>query len=196
MPGSKYKDLRDDARFADLQADFGEAAEDLFRKFLMPDGLDSMAAINEVLGRFKAVIRSASGPAFDDDGFIPPIQVCSAAEVARWFGFSGQREKLLARVRKWISLAKAVKAGRLLLDGSFVTAKDEPGDVDAVLLLPDDFRDQLRAGNPAAAELHEILKSFARATRRSSSLRKTRRTGGDGLVSSAGRGKQMAGSRV
>ena len=54
-------------------------------------------------------------------------------------------------------LARSVGARRLLLDGSFVTAKDEPGDVDAAILLPEDFCDQLRRGNPAANELHAML---------------------------------------
>ena len=70
-----------------------------------------------------------------------------------------QRERLLNRIRKWISLARAVKASRLLLDGSFVTGKNKPGDVDAVVLLPDDFRDQLRAGDPTAVELYDMLRT-------------------------------------
>jgi hypothetical protein len=57
----------------------------------------------------------------------------------------------------WIRLARAVKARRLLLDGSFVTVKVEPGDVDAVVLLPEDFRDQLNRDNP---EAHELVKMF------------------------------------
>ena len=47
----------------------------------------------------------------------------------------------------------------MLLDGSFVTSKEEPGDVDAVALLPEDFRSQLEAGNPEAAGLFEMLRT-------------------------------------
>jgi hypothetical protein len=79
--------------------------------------------------------------------------------VTRWFGFTAHRQKLLGRVRTWIGLARAIKAKRLLLDGSFVTGKEEPGDVDAVVLLPNDFRDQIRAGNPTAIELHDMFRS-------------------------------------
>jgi hypothetical protein len=46
---------------------------------------------------------------------------------------------------------------RLLLDGSFVTAKREPEDVDAVLLLPADFGHQLERGVAAAVELEAML---------------------------------------
>ncbi len=155
MPGSP-SELRQDDRFLYLQAVFADTAEWLFGRFRF-DGLDSDATLNEVLARFQRVVQSASGPAFDDDGFIPPIQVCTEAEVARWFGSSDQRQRLLDRIHNWISLARAVRARRLLLDGSFVTAKKRPGDVDAVVLLPEDFRDQLRAGYPKAVQLYNVF---------------------------------------
>lgn len=50
-----------------------------------------------------------------------------------------------------------MKAKRLFVDGSFVTAKEHPNDVDAVVQLPDDFRDQLISGSDAAVELEEML---------------------------------------
>lgn len=157
MPGSP-SELRQDDRFLSLQAVFSDTAEWLFGRFQF-NGLDSDAALDEVLARFQRVVQSASGPAFDDAGFIPPIQVCTEAEVDVWFGSSDQRQRLLDRIHNWISLAKAVRARRLLLDGSFVTAKHEPGDVDAVVLLPEDFRDQLRAGRPDAVQLHHMLRT-------------------------------------
>jgi hypothetical protein len=158
MPGSNDKEIREDDRFVGLRAEFEDAFERLIYHFRF-DGLDPEAAIDQVLGRFARLIQSASGPAFDDGGFIPPIQICTEAEVARWFGFSDQRHRLLDRIRNWISLARAVRARRLFLDGSFVTAKDKPGDVDAVVLLPEDFRDQLQAGYPKAVELYDILRT-------------------------------------
>jgi hypothetical protein len=45
----------------------------------------------------------------------------------------------------------------LLIDGSFVTAKPEPNDVDAVVLLPVDFEPQLEARSEAATEFEEML---------------------------------------
>jgi hypothetical protein len=158
MTDSQHDEIREDDRFVLLQMDFEGAAEALVSKFHF-DGLDSKAALNEVLGRFEKVIQSAGGPVFDVDGFIPPIQVCTEAEVARWFGFSDRRQGLLDRVRKWIGLARAVEARRFLLDGSFVTAKDGPGDVDAVVLLPEGFHDRLDAGNPAAVALRGMFRT-------------------------------------
>jgi hypothetical protein len=64
---------------------------------------------------------------------------------------------LMARLAEWLTLARSVGARRMLLDGSFVTAKPEPGDVDAACWLPNDFEDQNRAGKPEAARLFEML---------------------------------------
>jgi hypothetical protein len=158
MPGSESTHLREDARFVALRANFAETVEWLLRRFQF-EGLAPAAAAREVLARFERILKSACGPVFDDDGFIPPLLSCTEAEVTLWFGFTNKRQRLLDRVRNWIGLARAVKARRLLLDGSFVTAKEEPGDVDAVVLLPDDFREQLLAGNPKAVELHDMFRS-------------------------------------
>jgi hypothetical protein len=158
MPGFQDRDLREDIRFVRLRADFEECVEGLFAHFLF-DGLAEKAAIDEVVGRFKKIIRSANGPAFDDAGYIPPIQICTEAEVVRWFGFSNHRNRQIDIIREWLRLGRAVHARRLLLDGSFVTKKKKPGDVDAVMLLPDDFRDQLQTGNSSAAELSEMFRT-------------------------------------
>jgi hypothetical protein len=50
-----------------------------------------------------------------------------------------------------------VGAQRLLVDGSFVTAKEEPQDVDTVILLPQDFTQQLEQEHLPALELEEML---------------------------------------
>ncbi|MCX7429036.1 MAG: hypothetical protein NTW96_25845 [Planctomycetia bacterium] len=154
MLGSPHEDRR----FLALRVQFEEAVDELFGKFQF-DGLGPEAAATEVVGRFERSIEAASGPLFDDDGFIPPIQVCTEAEVTRWFGFTGRRQHLLARVREWIGLARAVKAEGLLLDGSFVTGKNQPGDVDAVVLLPHDFYDRLGAGDPSATRLSDMIRA-------------------------------------
>lgn len=54
-------------------------------------------------------------------------------------------------------LARVVGAKRLFVAGSFVTAKHEPEDVDAVVLLPDDFAEQVDRGRFDALELAEML---------------------------------------
>ena len=56
-----------------------------------------------------------------------------------------------------MTLARQVGAARLLIDGSFVTAKDEPNDIDAVILLPPNFEHQVEEGIGAALELEDML---------------------------------------
>jgi hypothetical protein len=56
-----------------------------------------------------------------------------------------------------MELGRQVGARRLLVDGSFVTAKEEPGDIDTVILLPEDFTQQLAREYEPAVELEEML---------------------------------------
>ena len=44
-----------------------------------------------------------------------------------------------------------------MIDGSFITAKEEPRDIDAVILLPPDFRRQVESEIETALELEEML---------------------------------------
>ena len=86
------------------------------------------------------------------------MHVCSEADVISRFGSSSRhRRRLALRLRRWIELGRQVGAKRLLVDGSFVTAKDEPQDLDTVLLLPQDFTQQLEQEHPPALELEEML---------------------------------------
>ncbi|HSB72159.1 MAG TPA: hypothetical protein VLT62_22755 [Candidatus Methylomirabilis sp.] len=43
------------------------------------------------------------------------------------------------------------------MDGSFVTAEEEPHDIDTVILLPQDFTQQLEREYEPALELEEML---------------------------------------
>lgn len=98
-------------------------------------------------------------PPFRTDGYLPDgLYLASEAEVTFRFGASTPRRRILAlRLRRWLELGRAVGATRLLIDGSFVTAKKNPDDVDAVILLPDDFEQQVLAGIELALELEEML---------------------------------------
>ena len=102
-------------------------------------------------------------PDFRDDGYLPEgLHPATEADVTFRFGTGTRRRRWLAlRLRRWIFLARELGADRLLIDGSFVTAKPEPEDVDAVVLLPRDFAERLHRGDPAATELDGML-----ATRR------------------------------
>jgi hypothetical protein len=56
-----------------------------------------------------------------------------------------------------MELGRQVGARRLLVDGSFVTAKEEPDDIDTVVLLPEDFTQQLEREYEPALEVEEML---------------------------------------
>lgn len=98
-------------------------------------------------------------PAFRPDGYLPVgLHAATEAEVAERFGGETERRRdLMARVATWLALARAVQARRFLLDGSFVTMKPVPGDVDCACLLPADFEDQYTAGAVEARRLHDML---------------------------------------
>lgn len=100
-------------------------------------------------------------PAFRDDGYLPEgLHEASEEEVINRFGQSTPRRRyLVERLRRWLELARAVGARRFFINGSFVTDKSEPSDVDAVVWLPDDWRAQLRARKPEAIELWEMLQT-------------------------------------
>ena len=45
----------------------------------------------------------------------------------------------------------------MFVDGSFVTSKQDPNDIDAVVLLSDDFRNQILNESDHALELEDML---------------------------------------
>src|SRR5436853_278688 len=98
-------------------------------------------------------------PSFRPDGYLPEgLHLATEADVTFRFGSSSPRRRRLAlRLRRWVELARQVKARRLLIDGSFVSAKPEPHDIDAVILLPEDFQMQVERGIDAALELEQML---------------------------------------
>ena len=98
-------------------------------------------------------------PEFREDGYLPEgLHLANEAEVMFRFGSSTpRRRRLVLRLRRWLELARLTKARRFLVDGSFVTAKDDPNDIDAVVFLADDFEEQVSGGSDAALELEEML---------------------------------------
>ena len=103
--------------------------------------------------------QQKSIPDFRQDGYLPEgMFLVSEAEVTFRFGTSNRkRRRLILRVRRWIELAREVGALKLFIDGSFITAKPEPNDVDAVVLLPPDFENQIAVDSDAATEFEEML---------------------------------------
>ena len=98
-------------------------------------------------------------PVFRPDGYLPEgLHAAAEAEVTFRFGSTGsRRRRLVLRLRRWVALARQVRARRLLVDGSFVTSKPDPNDIDAVVLLPHDFQEQVARGVEPALELEEML---------------------------------------
>ncbi len=98
-------------------------------------------------------------PDFRDDGYLPEgLHLATEAEITFRFGTSTTRRRRLAlRLRRWIELSRSVGAKRLFVDGSFVTAKPEPNDVDAVVWLGNDFVDRVSRGDMEAFELEMML---------------------------------------
>ena len=73
-------------------------------------------------------------PAFDpDSGRLPPGEhVAAWDEVVDRFGWTERRRRLLDGLADAIELLAEAGCRRIWLNGSFVTAKDEPGDFDCV----------------------------------------------------------------
>ena len=70
-------------------------------------------------------------PAFDENGNLPPgVHPATLQEMEARFTWTGTRQRLCQGLKG--ALASLVAAGvrRLWIDGGFVTAKDEPADVD------------------------------------------------------------------
>jgi uncharacterized protein DUF6932 len=78
------------------------------------------------------------------DGYVPKgVYECSEADVVLRFGSSSRRRRhLVLRLRRWMELGRQRGAQRLWVDGSFVTAKAEPHDIDTVILLPQNCTQQ------------------------------------------------------
>ena len=79
-------------------------------------------------------------PALNADGFLPTgVLDCSLAEVRARFGnFQGSdaRQRLFARLEELIAaLTRSGLFEAMLLDGSFVTGKSAPNDIDLVAVL-------------------------------------------------------------
>jgi len=98
-------------------------------------------------------------PDFRDDGYLPEgLYSATEADVTFRFGSSTpRRRRLILGFRRWLELTRITHARRFLVDGSFVTDKGEPNDIDAVVLLADDFHQQVSSGLDAALELEEML---------------------------------------
>jgi len=90
-------------------------------------------------------------PDLDDDGVLPAgVHDCTLAEVLLCFGTfktTDRRPKLFEKLEALVHEAWATGLlGEIIIDGSFVTAKPDPNDIDLILVLKQghDFSAELR----------------------------------------------------
>lgn len=84
-------------------------------------------------------------PEFDNYGDLPVgVHPASLDEVCARFGQGTlQRQLVTSRLVRVYDLAwRTGKLERFIIFGSYVTAKPEPNDVDIILIMRDDFREQ------------------------------------------------------
>lgn len=83
-------------------------------------------------------------PEFREDGWLPEGHyACSWEEVMDKFGGSAgkQRQRVTRGLLSWRDEVRAKGvSGWLLLDGSFISAKENPGDFDAMLVIDEEAR--------------------------------------------------------
>ncbi|MFV1965374.1 MAG: hypothetical protein ACC628_08120 [Pirellulaceae bacterium] len=80
-------------------------------------------------------------PAFDDEGYLPPgIHLATVQEISARFGQESELRRVQMESLRWlVELARRAGVQRIVVNGSFVTDKLEPNDVDCVLLIAPAF---------------------------------------------------------
>jgi hypothetical protein len=83
-------------------------------------------------------------PPLDNDGYLPPgIHDATLAQVEEAFGqrqSSDRRARLFGNLRRYLQeLLAWGQAREVILNGSFVTAKPDPGDIDLLVVLEPGF---------------------------------------------------------
>jgi hypothetical protein len=80
-------------------------------------------------------------PDYHDTGYLPPgIHRATLEEIAARFGQESEvRQAQMESLRWLVDLARKAGVQRIVVNGSFVTEKLEPNDVDCVLLIGPDF---------------------------------------------------------
>jgi hypothetical protein len=94
-------------------------------------------------------------PPFDERGNLPPgVHSATLDEVIHRFGRGSDQREAQAQSLQWlVPLCRRAGVTRLLINGSFVTAKEEPNDLDCVALQGPSYS----ALSPEAEELHQGL---------------------------------------
>lgn len=70
-------------------------------------------------------------PGFDESGNLPPgVHEADWIEVVQRFNWTGRRRELLVGLEAALEPLREAGCSRVFVNGSFVTSKDEPGDID------------------------------------------------------------------
>lgn len=78
-------------------------------------------------------------PAFDRNGNLPPgVYTEELGHIGKRFGWNSQRRKLLEGLKRAVRNLAAAGVKEIWIDGSFVTAKELPADIDGVWLVKGD----------------------------------------------------------
>lgn len=81
-------------------------------------------------------------PSFTDEGLLPPgVHDTDLEELKEKMGWSRRRRELLEGLEESLGLMAACRVERVYLDGSFVTDKDRPNDIDGCYDLAEDVTD-------------------------------------------------------
>ena len=80
-------------------------------------------------------------PAFNDEGYLPPgLHRATVEEIRARFGRESELRRVQMESLRWlVELARRAGVLRIVVNGSFVTDKLEPNDVDCVLLVGTGF---------------------------------------------------------
>ena len=93
-------------------------------------------------------------PDFNDRGYLPAgIHPASLVEIEARFGLESELRRVQMESLRWtVDLAWRAGAHRIVINGSFVTDKWEPNDVDCVLLIDDNDYPLDRSANEELLE--------------------------------------------
>jgi len=90
----------------------------------------------------------------------PGLYSAEMSEIEERFGKSTPRRKMLfERLRMFVELAQHCGALRMFVNGSFVTAKPEPDDVDVVIWMSEKYYKLLECADEEAIRLEEMFKT-------------------------------------
>ena len=98
-------------------------------------------------------------PPLQDDGLLlPGLYLADMNEIEERFGQSTpQRQMLFERLRMFVDMARHCGALRMFVNGSFVTAKPEPSDVDVVIWLGARYIELLNNDDENAKRLKKMF---------------------------------------